>query len=280
VSHSHLDPSLVDVALDTSRRLVHEFQGRKTRGTEHTFVVADRNFVTRNTWEFVVFVPDAWRKGTYASVQPRAVPNRRVWAGLERRSIQFAPCTRPGYRSRCYGMLAVSDPTGERNREYLNKGDARPPWLRGFRVRTKGTVTTSRALDENRLVAVFDPQDWSGMIRLFLAMKPWVLEQRYSRHDAAAARRLSRRRILQARRSLRGLSVAVTGHLGLGTRSKVEAWLRNHGVTVCHRPSSENCAILIEGFHYKGANRLKIRLAKKHGVLRLSEAEFHRRYRL
>ena len=137
---------LVAVAFDGSRNAVNDFQGSKTRN-EHTFEAVDRNFPSRNGWKFAVFVPKDWRKGTYVSVRPLVTPNRKVWSGLDRRSVQFAPCTKLSHRRKCYGIVAVSDPSGAKTRVILRKTDPLPPWLEAFRLTAKERVTTSRAND-------------------------------------------------------------------------------------------------------------------------------------
>lgn len=268
---------LVDIAFAASRKGVNDFQGLKTRGVVHEFEVVDRNFPARNAWRFSVFVPNEWTKGTYVSVRPLAVPNRKIWSGLERRSIQFGPCTRPGYRRKCYAQLAVSDPTGEKTRVVLRKTDVRPLWLDGFLLRSKARVTTSRANDGDHVTAIFDQDDFRGMIRLFVAARAWTLSEGFSRDDATLVRRLAKERALRARRKLRGVEVCVTGKLGMGTRPEVVALLERHGAVVRARPLP-GTHLLVEGIHPLGDKRLKVVSANTHGLVRLSEAQFRRKF--
>lgn len=175
----NFDPGLVESRFVSERKLSQEFQGRRTRGTERVFEVRDGNFDRRNTWRFVVFVPDRWLKGTYVSVRPNMVPNRKLWAGLDRRSIQLAPCTKAGHRGKCYAKLSFADVTDAKNRVVLTTGEELPRWMRSFRTRRKERVTATRARDGDALVALMNKDDWFGMIRLFLALKPWALSAGY-----------------------------------------------------------------------------------------------------
>jgi hypothetical protein len=44
-------------------------------------------------------------------------------------------------------------------------------------MRTKSRVRSTRGTDENALVILVDPDDHALMIRLFFAMKVWVLKE-------------------------------------------------------------------------------------------------------
>jgi hypothetical protein len=44
-------------------------------------------------------------------------------------------------------------------------------------MRTKSRVRGTRGTDENALVILVDPDDHALMIRLFFAMKVWVLKE-------------------------------------------------------------------------------------------------------
>jgi hypothetical protein len=171
----------VEVEFVSARKRSQEFKGRSTRGEERFYEARDRNFQGRNTWRFSVFVPDRWLKGTYVSVQPQLVPNRKLWAGLDRRSIQLAPCTKAAHRGKCYAKLSFADATDEKNRVVLTKGESLPRWMRAFRTRSKAGVTATRARDGESLVAILKKDDWVGMVRLFLALKPWALSAGFVR---------------------------------------------------------------------------------------------------
>ena len=271
------ETSLVEVAFATSRKGVNDFQGAKRRGVQHEFEVVDRNFQSRHGWKFAVFVPTDWHKGTYVSVRPLTIPNRKEWSALERRSIQLAPCTMRAHRGWCYAKVFVSDISGEKNREALRADDARPPWLDGFRLRTKERVTTSKANDGRSLVAVLEKEDLPGMIRLFIATRAWTLTGGFSRADAGLARRYAKDRAMRARTKLRGLTIAITGFLGMGTRLEVRRFLEKNGATVRVDPSPLT-DVLIEGYHGLGDHRLKVKAAKRLNVKRMTEAQFRRKY--
>ena len=57
------------------------FAGSSVSGNEHTYDVIDRNFSSKNEWEFVVRVPRE-RSGRI-EVRPYKVANRTVWAVLD-----------------------------------------------------------------------------------------------------------------------------------------------------------------------------------------------------
>jgi hypothetical protein len=268
---------LVDVAHLNSRPDVREFQRIRRPGTTHEFEVLDRNFSSRNEWRFGIFVPTRWVKGTYTSLGPMAHPNREVLAGLERRSIQFAPCTMPRYRGRCYAQVSVSDPSGEQNRQVLRTDDRLPYWLSEFKVTAKKNVTTSRSNDGEHRVAVFSRDDLKGMVRLFIATKAWTLVERFSRDEEIPVRRTSKKAGPLKARALRGLNVCITGFLGMGTRAEVARRLERLGARVRSRPSGAT-EVLLEGFHPYGDRRVKIKRADVNGVRRMNEADFRRTF--
>ena len=54
-----------------------------------------------------------------------------------------------------------------------------PRWFEGLerRMRTKERVRSTRGTDGNTLVVLVDPDDHEAMIRLYFAMKVWVLKE-------------------------------------------------------------------------------------------------------
>jgi hypothetical protein len=173
----------VEVSFLGERNASQEFKDRRTRGIERVYAVKDGNFDRRNSWQFIVFVPNRWLKGTYVSVRPHVVPNRKSWAGLDRRSIQLAPCTKAAHRGKCYAKLSFADLKDGKNKVVLRVDDAPPRWMRHFRIHKKTRVTATRARDGNALVAVLEKSDWVGMIRLFLALKPWAIAANFVRDE-------------------------------------------------------------------------------------------------
>src|ERR1041385_8398185 len=57
-THKRYRLDRIAVAPATSRPASWTFAGDAVRGTEHTYLVTDNNFPARNTWEFLVRVPE------------------------------------------------------------------------------------------------------------------------------------------------------------------------------------------------------------------------------
>lgn len=169
----------LDITLAAERPASWTFARDTVSGTEFAYVVRDRNFSGRNSWEFVVRVPKD-RNGRI-EVRPRSVPNLRVWAGLERRSLTFAQARRQGYHSWYYCQVALADPTGERTKDVI-RGHERhdlPPWFEDFstRLREKHRVRATKGYDGDELVAIVAADEHHRMIGLFFATKVWVLKE-------------------------------------------------------------------------------------------------------
>jgi hypothetical protein len=156
------------------------FGGDPMSGTERTYTVRDTNFPSRNEWEFMVRIPNV-RDGRI-EVRPRTTPNVKVWAELPDRSLTFSRATVGDARGKWYCKVALADPTGERSRDVI-RSDERgelPSWfdaLKG-RMRLKQKVRTTKGHDGEDLVVLVRPDDHQTMIRLFFAMKVWVLKER------------------------------------------------------------------------------------------------------
>ena len=133
-------------------------------------------------WEqqFVVRAPAAASEPV--EVRPRSTPNLKVWAELPNRSLTFPRATRGDARGKRYCKVSLADPTGERTKD-LVRGDERhelPAWfdILQTRMRLKQTVRPTRGTDGEVLVVLVPPDDHAAMIRLFFAMKVWVLKER------------------------------------------------------------------------------------------------------
>lgn len=156
------------------------FGGDSVAGTEQSYTVRDGNFPSRNQWEFMVRTPSA-RDGRI-EVRPRTTPNVKVWAELPDRSLTFSRATIGDARGKLYCKVALADPTGKRSRDVV-RGDERselPAWfgtLKG-RMRLKQRVRTTKGNDGEDLVVLVRADDHEMMIRLFFAMKVWVLKER------------------------------------------------------------------------------------------------------
>ena len=169
----------LDITLAAERPASWTFARDIVSGTEFAYVVHDRNFSGRNSWEFVVRAPND-RNGR-VEVRPRTVPNLRVWAGLERRSLTFTRARRQGYHAWYYCQVALADPTGERTKDVI-RGHERhdlPAWFEDFgtRLREKATVRATKGFGADELVAIVGADDHQRMIGLFFATKVWVLKE-------------------------------------------------------------------------------------------------------
>lgn len=158
------------------------------RGSEHLFTVTDENLRGRNKWEFVVRVPDD--SDGRVEVRPRATPPGQLWKALTYRSLQFQKATKGDARGKRYCKVSLAvppagrakdDPRGTRTKDVI-RGDQRrdlPRWFDSLqgRMRTKERVRSTRGTDGNTLVILVQPNDYVMMIRLYFAMKVWVLKE-------------------------------------------------------------------------------------------------------
>jgi hypothetical protein len=155
------------------------FAGRTVTGTKFAYLVTDHNSDGRNTWEFLVRVPKD-QKGRI-EVRPRTVPNLRVWAGLERRSLTFTQARKLSYRGWHYCQIALADPTGTRTKHVVRGRERHdlPVWFeeRKTRLREKETVRATKGYDGDELVAIVQPDEHEWMIGLFFATEVWVLKE-------------------------------------------------------------------------------------------------------
>jgi hypothetical protein len=176
----HLEKVLV--AGGERRPATWTFAGTPVAGTEQTYTVTDTNFRTQNQWEFIVRLPRS--AGDRIEVRPRTTPAVKVWAELPDRSLTFMRATRGPARGKRYCQVALADVTGERSRDVVraDQRHALPRWftpLQG-RMRAKQLVRPTRGTDGESLVVLVPPDDHAFMIRLFFAMKVWVLKERFA----------------------------------------------------------------------------------------------------
>lgn len=268
----------VRVAFLSKERTGWTFGNARAQGTIFHYKVSDYNYRTRNQWRFAIQVPNEWTKGNYIVVKPESVPNRRAWAGLERRSLSFHRATLGQHRGRLYGMLAISDVQGAKTKIQLTRSNTKllmPKWLREFSPLEKGLVTTTRGKVGEHVVAVLDRGDHGRMIRLFLALKAWILDD--ARSSSVSQPGLRSRVLKHDAKRLRGRTVVVTGHLDYGTRDQVWGWLQRHGARVRDTVTSKTDLVIV-GAHPLGEDRLKIKHAQENGVSKLTEARFRHDY--
>ncbi len=155
------------------------FAGEPQQGFEQVYHVTDGNFDGRNHWEFVVRIPK--RPGDPLEVRPRATPNTRVWAELPDRSIVFVRGTLGDARGKRYCLAALADASGEKSRTIVrsDQRDELPAWFGSIRhrMRAKARVKRTRGTDGGALVLLVSEGDHAAMIRLFFALKVWVLKE-------------------------------------------------------------------------------------------------------
>lgn len=180
------NPRLIDVSFEEERRSTWRGVGSRAavKGTEYSYLVKDRNFDRLNEWKFVVKAPNS---GDDIVVQPSVAPNKKIWAGLDRRSIVLVKATKKLHRDKVYCKANLSDPTGEKNKIGTSRGERNllPDWFDYFRpyMRLKATVTTTAGTDSKAQVVLIDPDDHEKMIRLFFALKVWVLQEGFVLED-------------------------------------------------------------------------------------------------
>lgn len=171
-------PSKLDVAF--KERIPAKWKyGRVIKGTEYFYEAKDENFTRLNQWTFRVQVPD-YAYGDII-IQPVKTPTKNAWAGLARRSIVFTRATKEGYKSLVYCKVNLADPTGQKNKTGTRRGDRTefPKWFDKFfwRMRLKNTVTTTLANDSNAQVIFAERENHALMIKIFFALKVWVMEE-------------------------------------------------------------------------------------------------------
>jgi hypothetical protein len=158
------------------------FAGTSMSGTEQWYGVTDGNFPRHNAWEFVLRLPKA--AGDRIEVRPRSTPKLKVWEELTDRSLTFMRATMPAARGKRYCLVALADSTGERTKDVVrtDERDRLPKWFDAVshRLRAKESVRRTKGTDGSALVALVQEADHEMMIRLFFAMKVWVLKEKFS----------------------------------------------------------------------------------------------------
>ena len=173
-------PSKLKVELKEQKSAKWQYDGI-VKGTEFFYTVKDENFDRLNQWTFRIQVPD----DAYAEiiVQPAKTPAKNVWAGIARSSIVFNRATREGYKSLVYCKMFLADPTGGNTKKGTARGDRPefPKWFQTFRwrMRLKKSLTTTRGHDYNAQVIFADRKNHSLLIKIYFALKVWVLASDY-----------------------------------------------------------------------------------------------------
>ncbi len=158
------------------------FAGTSMSGTEQWYGVTDGNLPRHNAWEFVLRLPKA--AGDRIEVRPRSTPKLKVWEELTDRSLTFMRATMPAARGKRYCQVALADATGAKSKDVVrtDERDLLPNWFDAVshRLRAKASVRRTKGTDGNALVALVQEADHEMMIRLFFAMKVWVLKEKFS----------------------------------------------------------------------------------------------------
>lgn len=157
------------------------FAGASMTGTEQWFDVTDNNLTGRNRWQFVLRLPKA--AGDRIEVRPRSTPALKVWEELTDRSLTFMRATMPAARGKRYCQVALADSTGQKTKDVVRTDERHllPKWfdLISHRLRAKESVRRTKGTDGQALVALVQDADHEMMIRLFFAMKVWVLKEKF-----------------------------------------------------------------------------------------------------
>lgn len=157
-----------------------QWQNVPIKGIEYRYQVTDHNFRAYNAWEFLIRVPT---NGEQVLVCPTKYPSKKAFAGLERRSVVFAPCTKEPYHGDLYCKIHLADPTGTKNWIGVRYEDraSLPAWFSLFRLRLhrKSDVSTTNGTDWNSLVCRVRGDDHERMVRLYFALRVWILQERF-----------------------------------------------------------------------------------------------------
>jgi hypothetical protein len=176
------DPALVEVEHLEDKSASWDWLRRRVRGTECLYEVRDRNYERNNRWVFVVQQPRS--DGNPIIVRPRKWPEKAVWERIWRRSIVFNRATKRSYRGKVYCKMTLADPSGVRTKIFVRDVNRKllPKWFDSFRsaMRRKITVATTKGMDQDHHVVLANPEDHTTMIRLFFALKVWVLNEGFS----------------------------------------------------------------------------------------------------
>ena len=150
------------------------------KGTEFLYTVKDENFDRLNQWTFRLQVPaDAYGD---IIVQPVQTPSKNVWAGIARSSVVFTRATKEGYKSHVYCKMFLANPAGSKTGASRGARPGFPKWFQTFRwrMRLKKTLTTTLGHDHNAQVIFAERENHALMIKIFFALKVWVLASDYS----------------------------------------------------------------------------------------------------
>lgn len=181
------NPFMVTCDVRESRKARWDMANNPVSGREYIYAVKDHNFRHLNDWEFTIRVPYARCKDKNIQIQPRLVPDKVIWKGMEFRVITFIPTTTGNHPDKYYCKMFLSDVSGSKTKEGTRRGerDILPPWLQlhYYRsiMRLKKTVASTHGSDHYSQVMIVKPDDFLRMIRIFFANKIWVVQEGYKK---------------------------------------------------------------------------------------------------
>ncbi len=176
------DIGRVDIRPLDARRATWEWGRKSVTGREFIYEAIDRNFDRLNRWTFIVQVPRNRKERVI--VRPREFPPKAAWAGIDRRSIVFARASKNPFRKKLYCKVTLSDPLGGQTKFVARRQERKflPRWTIKLqpRMRLKRTVASTRGRDGDQYLLLIAPDDHARMIRVFFALKVWVLQEGFT----------------------------------------------------------------------------------------------------
>lgn len=183
MKHKSFKAVSVKVKLISENRDGHwKFHESQFTGIIYEYEVEDQNFRSPYKWIFEVCVPNKFHREAYILVKPTQHPQKSYWASIERKMVNFARVKTGVYRGWVYAKLNIADVTDKKNKIGITKGKRSflPIYIRKFNLRLKKTAVSTRGTDSNYEIAVTQPQNHRAMIRLFFALKIWVMYDNFS----------------------------------------------------------------------------------------------------
>ena len=155
------------------RKCFWRFRGPLIKGKILLYDVIDRNFANGSKWLYEIRIPN---DNGYIGVRPIIWPNRKEWASLERRTLNFKP---NGKNAPYYCKAFVEDAPGGKNRRLLPDNTKLPAWFRQYKneIKKKGDIIKEAQKDKNH--PIFVVREYKAMIEVYFALKVWVSINKY-----------------------------------------------------------------------------------------------------
>ncbi len=157
------------------------YGGSIVRGHRHVYRVADGNRASYKKWEFAVRVPEPLEGGNI-EVFPTKHPASKAFGRLPHRAVMFIETTKLQGNGLWYCKVNMSDPSGDKTKvgfRFENRDELKK-WIKGFPesiFRRKHAVCETQGNDGDSLVCLVRPENHERMIRLYFAMRVWVLQE-------------------------------------------------------------------------------------------------------